>query len=101
MATKVEFARSIDVGTDAVVVELEKNEHRINEHTWRGCIALIGIRRVYVRFNYTDLIPDESEQDGKIWLDFNKITVMRVPRNVNFFCLKCSAGTSKVFYLED
>ena len=51
MAIDIEFAQSIDVGTSAIVVNLKKNERRVNEHTHRGCIALIGATRVYVRFN--------------------------------------------------
>lgn len=101
MATEVEFARSIDVGTVAIVIQLKKNERRIGRDTHRGCIALIGTTRVYVRFNYTDLIPDEASEDGKVWLDANKVVIVRVPRNCDLFTLKCASGTSKVFYVED
>jgi len=101
MAIDIEFARSIDVGTSPVVVSLQKEETRVGYHTWRGCIALVGATRVYVRFNYTDLVPDESPQDGKIWLESAKVVIVRVPRNCNMFVLKCAAGSSKVFYVED
>lgn len=101
MAIDVEFARSIDVGTTPVIVQLRKNERRVNEHTWRGCIALVGTTRVYVRFNYSSLLPDETDQDGKIWLDRSLVVIVRVPRNCNMFVLQCASGSSKVFYVED
>jgi hypothetical protein len=97
----VEFARSFDVGTAPLVVELSKNERRVSAHTWRGCIALIGTTRVYVGFNRIDITADESSEDGKIWLDASLVVIVRVPRNCNHFVVKCASGTSKIFYVED
>ena len=98
---KVEFAQSFDVTTSALVVELEKDERRVGYHTHRGCVALVATTRVYVGFNRIDLTADESSQDGKVWLDTALVVIVRVPRNCNYFVVKCASGTSKIFYVED
>jgi hypothetical protein len=101
MSIEVEFSATIDVGTDPVVVHLRKNEYNINEQRHRGCIALIGANRVYVGFNMIDVDTDETQAVDKIWLDANQVVIVRVPRTVDMFVLKCASGSSKVFYVED
>jgi hypothetical protein len=101
MSIEVEFSATIDVGVSPVVVYLKKNEYNINEQRHRGCIALLGATRVYVGFNMTDVNTDETEEVGKIWLDPGQVVIVRIPRNVDLFVLKCAAGSAKVFYVED
>jgi hypothetical protein len=101
MSIDVEFSATIDVGTDPVVVRLQKNEYNINEQRHRGCIALIAATRVYVGFNMIDVNTNEAQEVGKIWLDADQVVIVRVPRAVDLFVLKCASGSSKVFYVED
>lgn len=97
----VEFSATIDVSTDPVVVCLKKNEQSVNEQRHRGCLALIAATRVYVGFNMIDVDTDETEGVDKIWLDADQVVIVRVPRNIDLFVLKCAMGSSKVFYVED
>jgi uncharacterized protein YggL (DUF469 family) len=101
MAIDVEFSATLDVTDSPLVVNLQKCETNVNEQRWRGCIALIATTRVYVGFNKVDVNTDETQEVGKIWLDANQVVIVRVPRNVDMFVLKCASGSSKVFYVED
>ena len=101
MALDVEFSATIDVGVAANVIRLLRNEQNVNELRYRGCLVLVSGNRVYVGFNSTDVNTTETQELDKIWLDLQQVVIVRVPRNVDLFVLKCATGTAKCFYVED
>jgi len=101
MALDVEFAATIDVAVAPNVIRLMRNEQNVNELRYRGCIVLVSGTRVYVGFNRTDVNTNDTQELDKVWLDLSQVVIVRVPRNVDLFVLKCATGTAKCFYVED
>lgn len=101
MALDVEFAATIDVGVAANVIRLMRNEQNVNELRYRGCLVLVSGTRVYVGFNSTDVSTNEMQELDKVWLDLSQVVIVRIPRSVDMFTLKCAAGSAKCFYVED
>jgi uncharacterized protein YggL (DUF469 family) len=101
MALDVEFAATIDVGVAANVIRLMRNEQNVNELRYRGCLVLVSGSRVYVGFNQTDVNTDETQELDKVWLDLSQVVIVRIPRSVDMFTLKCAVGSAKCFYVED
>ncbi len=65
----------------------------------RGSLFNAGSVRVYVGYQATDVVTDNSAGANYGWLDPD--ATLRLPKKCSKMCLKTASDTSVVLYVED